>query len=73
MSENENYVGWKQKGLSMLTGFGYNFAVDILSKLVQPGTGVDFFQKQTVETKKILPNISKYQVVSIKIVLISYL
>lgn len=56
-------IGGKQKGWSLLAGFGYNFAVDILSKLVQPGTGVDYFIKQEAETKKYLPSISKYQVV----------
>lgn len=49
-----------------LAGFGYNFAVDILSKLVQPGTGLDHFVKQTAKETRILPSIKNFQVVSSK-------
>lgn len=58
-------IGGKLKGFSLLAGFGYNFAVDVLSKLVQPGTGLDYFTKQKAETQRILPSIQNFRVVRV--------
>lgn len=57
-------IGGRQKGWSLVTGFGYNFAVDILSRMIQPGTGLDCIVKSVTETKRTLPNIANMKIVS---------
>lgn len=50
--------------MGALAGFGYNFAVDVLSKLIKPGEGLDHYVKQTAKETRILPSIKNFQVVS---------
>lgn len=57
-------IGGRQKGWSLVTGFGYNFAVDILSRMIQPGTGLDCIVKSVTETKRTLPSIANMKIVS---------
>lgn len=58
-------IGGKQKGWSHLAGFGFNLAVDLLSKMVEPGKGLDHYIKSVTEKKQVLPTLAKIKVVGL--------
>lgn len=59
-----NPSGSKSSGWSMLAGFGYNLAVDVLKDLIKPGEGADFYERKEAVTKSFMPSIENYAVVS---------
>lgn len=58
-------IGGKQKGWSLIAGFGYNLAVNILQDLIKPGEGLDHYVKTITEKKQVFPSLAKMKVVCI--------